>query len=125
MTREDSLKSLDGLLTELGIERPIARFNVSRSSRKTVQGVRARLTDLHPNLHDLPPVLPAPRQLRIVSVTSGGAAYKNVPRCAWLLSGQDYAEGKDLNIHPIKPMQCGKNQPSTGQVKIWRTSSEK
>ena len=44
---------------------------------------------------------------RIVYVTSGGLAFHNRPNCETLLAGQEEADEKGMNIHPINPMGWG------------------
>ena len=42
---------------------------------------------------------------KIVYVTAGGMSFHNDPKCRTLNSGQDDAENKGLNIHPITPVK--------------------
>lgn len=63
----DPQANLAELLTDEGIERTIARLNLTRASRKSLQGRRTCLTHLHRTLHDLPAVLPGPQQIRQAS----------------------------------------------------------
>lgn len=58
---------LPELLTDRTINRTVARLNQTRGSRKRIQGVRAQLIRLHRELHELPPVISGPRQLRKAS----------------------------------------------------------
>jgi hypothetical protein len=46
--------SLVELFTDEGINRTIARLNLTRGSREKIQGYRSSLTHLHRRLHDLP-----------------------------------------------------------------------
>lgn len=41
---------------------------------------------------------------KIVYVTKGGLALHNDPKCETLSSGQDEADSKGLEIHPITPV---------------------
>jgi len=41
---------------------------------------------------------------KVVYVTKGGLALHNDPKCETLNSGQDEADSKGLNIHPIYPV---------------------
>ena len=41
---------------------------------------------------------------KVVYVTKGGIALHNDPKCETLNSGQDEADSKGLNIHPITPV---------------------
>ena len=41
---------------------------------------------------------------RIVYLTKGGLAFHNDPKCETLKSGQDEADLKGLEIHPINPV---------------------
>ncbi len=42
---------------------------------------------------------------KIVYVTSGGLAFHNDPKCRTLTSGQEDAESKGLETHPITPVK--------------------
>ena len=44
---------------------------------------------------------------KIVYVTSGGLAFHNRPNCETLMAGQEEADEKGMNIHPITPMGWG------------------
>lgn len=59
--------SLAELLTDAGINRTIARLNLTPGSRVKIQGYKTSLTHLHRSLHDLPPVLSGPQQRREAS----------------------------------------------------------
>lgn len=59
--------SLVELVTDEGINRTIARLNLTRGSRQKIQGYRSSLIHLHRSLHDLPPVMSGPRQKREAS----------------------------------------------------------
>lgn len=63
----DPQANLVDLLTDEGIERTIARLVLTRDSRKLIQARRSSLTQLHRCLHQLPPVLPGPQQIRRAS----------------------------------------------------------
>lgn len=39
-----------------------------------------------------------------VYATKGGQAFHNDPKCEYLASGQNWAEEKGLNTHPINPI---------------------
>ncbi len=41
---------------------------------------------------------------KVVYITKGGMSFHNNPRCRTLASGQNEAEGKGLDIHPITPV---------------------
>ena len=41
---------------------------------------------------------------KVVYVTKGGLALHNDPKCETLNTGQDEADSKGLNIHPINPV---------------------
>jgi len=44
---------------------------------------------------------------RTVYVTKGGYAFHNDPNCETLKAGQEEAEAKGLNTHPISPVGWG------------------
>ena len=44
---------------------------------------------------------------KIVYVTSGGLAFHNRPNCETLMAGQEEADEKGMNIHPINPVGWG------------------
>ena len=41
---------------------------------------------------------------KIVYITKGGLAFHNISSCETLASGQDDADKKGMNIHPITPL---------------------
>jgi hypothetical protein len=59
--------SMIELLTDAGINRTVARLNLTRASRMKIQGHRTSLTHLHRILHGLPPIISSPRQKRVAS----------------------------------------------------------
>ena len=44
---------------------------------------------------------------KTVYITKGGMAFHNKPNCETLLSGQEEADEKGMNIHPILPIGWG------------------
>ena len=55
---------------------------------------------------------------KIVYATLGGQVFHNFPKCEYLASGQNWAESKGMNLHPINPVAWGTAMATRGACEL-------
>lgn len=55
---------------------------------------------------------------KMVYVTLGGQVFHNDSNCEYLASGQNWAESKGYNLHPINPVSWGTAMATRGACEL-------